>query len=191
MLKKSHPLVKHERVTLYQRAHIGGQTGMFDFCQDVFWLRTAAATTLLFHGQRLIKRVATYVDVREYLGCVETALMSYAQLCDEFLIDGQSTLEVVVSLNIEDVPHIEARSPGQKSELVRLNQPWYRRDFDESDSPPRLSLLEPAQWVHRKHILSSLEHFKDKDGAEYKMQTILAAERNDSAIVEHAALTLP
>lgn len=122
---------KHQ---LYERALIGGQFGMFPFVQMIYWLRKAQAVVTLQHGGVELKQWACYVDSpNEFLGCVESALLSYDQACQHFGITRGSTLQAIVRVTITDIPHAEATPapPGKPHGLlspIDLGKQWSIKD---------------------------------------------------------------
>lgn len=154
------PIVRCDNHSLYEHACLGGQHGMFEFTQAVYWVRSSCAEVWLRHGGKSIINVATYCDTGMLLACVENALARLEMTCEEYRIDRKSSLEAVVTVSIVDTPCVDrspanARNVLSPGELVAIRNSWFYEQADYVSEEDRYKPLIKHPIIEGHHLICS------------------------------------
>ncbi|MEH6688735.1 MAG: hypothetical protein V7693_15915 [Halopseudomonas sabulinigri] len=181
MIVNAKPLIKCEQLTLCDDNELTGQAGIFEFTQDVCWLREASATVALYHGGQEIREIDCFSDHLKFLDCIDKARNAYDRTCELFGIARGSTLEACITLDIIDVPYALAPLQGFKPEsLRRFQSPIYF--LDKGAEEKGMILLEPFTILRKTPILTSLTHLKSRGRIEAQLRAMIRAQRVSAGV---------
>lgn len=107
-LQHWYPVIRHgiEKICRIDYVPGRGDRQPLFFEQEIFWLRHCEARISFRHGGETVMEGTKYSDVREFLGCISSAIQKSHILAERFSVTASSSLSIEVAVDIIDEPHI-------------------------------------------------------------------------------------
>lgn len=145
------PVIRTERLTLWEQVQVAGATRMISFDRDIVWLRQSETQMVLEHRGAEVASLCTLSDFYGFLSCLEHSCKEAKRFREQYKIKSGDALKIMALTTVADRPVVadtsdEAVNRNATSEVKQYR--WVDRDWFTSEHFSKetgWSRLEPVE----------------------------------------------